>query len=196
MCRCFFFVFFLFSSLFFLSVWFSSLLSSFVLPFLSSPPPPTPPLSFAPSLAPAGPRPCGLEDDVRQYEQDLAKRLYQARVRASQGSSEAPASSAASQLRSASRPRRLGPDAMHHGGGGCARGLWRWLFLCWKLRKAQTSCGSRVVTVLPPPWPSRFLHAFAAVTSLRLCPLLSAAVLSCTLIFTLSSPLTRVAGHL
>ncbi|XP_029698383.1 protein scribble homolog isoform X3 [Takifugu rubripes] len=47
-------------------------------------------------------RPCGLEDDVRQYEQDLAKRLYQARVRASQGTSEAPtssASSAASQLR-------------------------------------------------------------------------------------------------
>lgn len=73
-------------------------------------------LSFAPSLAPRGPRPCGLEDDVRQYEQDLAKRLYQARVRASQGSSEAPASSSSSQLRSASRPRRLGPDAMHHGG--------------------------------------------------------------------------------
>ncbi|KAL3040679.1 hypothetical protein OYC64_011646 [Pagothenia borchgrevinki] len=50
-------------------------------------------------------RPCGLEDDVRQYEQDLAKRLYQARVRASQGRDEAPqpptssCSSAASQLR-------------------------------------------------------------------------------------------------
>nr|XP_033494364.1 protein scribble homolog isoform X21 [Epinephelus lanceolatus] len=51
-------------------------------------------------------RPCGLEEDVRQYEQDLAKRLYQARVRASQGTAEAPqpptsssASSAASQLR-------------------------------------------------------------------------------------------------
>ncbi|XP_031148693.1 protein scribble homolog isoform X20 [Sander lucioperca] len=50
-------------------------------------------------------RPCGLEDDVRQYEQDLAKRLYQARVRASQGAAEAPqpptssSSSAASQLR-------------------------------------------------------------------------------------------------
>ncbi|XP_062236063.1 protein scribble homolog isoform X5 [Platichthys flesus] len=52
-------------------------------------------------------RPCGLEDDVRQYEQDLAKRLYQARVRASQGTAEAPqpptssstSSSAASQLR-------------------------------------------------------------------------------------------------
>ncbi|XP_028424885.1 protein scribble homolog isoform X10 [Perca flavescens] len=50
-------------------------------------------------------RPCGLEDDVRQYEQDLAKRLYQARVRASQGVAEAPqpptssSSSAASQLR-------------------------------------------------------------------------------------------------
>lgn len=66
-----------------------------------------------------GLRPCGLEDDVRQYEQDLAKRLYQARVRASQATSEAPtssASSAASQLRSASRPWQLGPDAMHHGG--------------------------------------------------------------------------------
>ncbi|XP_034428238.1 protein scribble homolog isoform X15 [Hippoglossus hippoglossus] len=52
-------------------------------------------------------RPCGLEEDVRQYEQDLAKRLYQARVRASQGTAEAPqpptssstSSSAASQLR-------------------------------------------------------------------------------------------------
>lgn len=66
-----------------------------------------------------GLRPCGLEDDVRQYEQDLAKRLYQARVRASQGTPEAPtssASSSASQLRSASRPWQLGPDAMHHGG--------------------------------------------------------------------------------
>jgi len=60
----------------------------------------------------AGCRPSGLEEDVRQYEQDLAKRLYQARVRASQGGSpgpEAPASrtsSADSQLRSA--PRALG----------------------------------------------------------------------------------------
>ncbi|XP_069552543.1 protein scribble homolog isoform X3 [Brachyistius frenatus] len=50
-------------------------------------------------------RPYGLEEDVRQYEQDLAKRLYQARVRASQGSAAAPqpptasSSSAASQLR-------------------------------------------------------------------------------------------------
>ncbi|GLD54603.1 protein scribble homolog isoform X2 [Lates japonicus] len=52
-------------------------------------------------------RPCGLEEDVRQYEQDLAKRLYQARVRASQGTAAAPqpptssstSSSAASQLR-------------------------------------------------------------------------------------------------
>ncbi|XP_044031850.1 protein scribble homolog isoform X21 [Siniperca chuatsi] len=52
-------------------------------------------------------RPYGLEEDVRQYEQDLAKRLYQARVRASQGTAEAPqpptssctSSSAASQLR-------------------------------------------------------------------------------------------------
>uniref|UniRef100_A0A3B4F1S9 Scribble planar cell polarity protein n=1 Tax=Pundamilia nyererei TaxID=303518 RepID=A0A3B4F1S9_9CICH len=52
-------------------------------------------------------RPYGLEEDVRQYEQDLAKRLYQARVRASQGTAAAPqpptssstSSSAASQLR-------------------------------------------------------------------------------------------------
>ncbi|XP_061615094.1 protein scribble homolog isoform X21 [Phyllopteryx taeniolatus] len=47
-------------------------------------------------------RPLGLEDDVRQYEQDLAKRLYQARVRASHGTAgpaSNPSSSAASQLR-------------------------------------------------------------------------------------------------
>uniref|UniRef100_A0A3Q1HC43 Protein scribble homolog n=1 Tax=Anabas testudineus TaxID=64144 RepID=A0A3Q1HC43_ANATE len=52
-------------------------------------------------------RPYGLEEDVRQYEQDLAKRLYQARVRASQGTAAPPqppttssaSSSAASQLR-------------------------------------------------------------------------------------------------
>ncbi|XP_045558164.1 protein scribble homolog isoform X13 [Salmo salar] len=50
-------------------------------------------------------RPYGLEEDVRQYEQDLAKRLYQSRVRASQGTAPPPqsqnaaASSAASQLR-------------------------------------------------------------------------------------------------
>lgn len=78
--------------------------------------PPAPLFRSLPGLT--GLRPCGLEDDVRQYEQDLAKRLYQARVRASQGTSEAPtssASSAASQLRSASRPQQLGPDAMHHG---------------------------------------------------------------------------------
>uniref|UniRef100_A0AAV2L6Z3 Protein scribble homolog n=1 Tax=Knipowitschia caucasica TaxID=637954 RepID=A0AAV2L6Z3_KNICA len=49
-------------------------------------------------------RPYELEEDVRQYEQDLAKRLYQARVRASRGSAAPPqppasCSSAASQLR-------------------------------------------------------------------------------------------------
>uniref|UniRef100_A0A4W5P6G1 Protein scribble homolog n=1 Tax=Hucho hucho TaxID=62062 RepID=A0A4W5P6G1_9TELE len=50
-------------------------------------------------------RPYGLEEDVRQYEQDLAKRLYQTRVKASQGTAPPPqsqnaaASSAASQLR-------------------------------------------------------------------------------------------------
>lgn len=76
------------------------------------PPPPPPP----PSLWPCGHRPYGLEEDVRQYEQDLAKRLYQARVRASQGTAAAPqpptssstSSSAASQLRSAPRPRPAG----------------------------------------------------------------------------------------
>ncbi|XP_057680943.1 protein scribble homolog isoform X7 [Corythoichthys intestinalis] len=53
-------------------------------------------------------RPQGLEDDVRQYEQDLAKRLYQARVRASQ-----PPSSAASQLRSApAHMKSLEQDAL------------------------------------------------------------------------------------
>lgn len=82
-----------------------------------------PPL-FHPLPGLAGPRPYGLEEDVRQYEQDLAKRLYQARVRASQGTAEAPqpptssctSSSAASQLRSAPRPQPPGPDARHHGG--------------------------------------------------------------------------------
>ncbi|KAG7488827.1 hypothetical protein MATL_G00038000 [Megalops atlanticus] len=44
-------------------------------------------------------RPHGLEEDVRQYEQDLAKRLYQSRVRASQGSSAPPQPAAAAQLR-------------------------------------------------------------------------------------------------
>lgn len=39
------------------------------------------------------PRPYGLEEDVRQYEQDLAKRLYQSRVRASLGSAAAPPTS-------------------------------------------------------------------------------------------------------
>ncbi|XP_056610275.1 protein scribble homolog isoform X4 [Triplophysa dalaica] len=41
-------------------------------------------------------RPYGLEDDVRQYEQDLAKRLYQSRVRASLGSAAAPPTSCCS----------------------------------------------------------------------------------------------------
>lgn len=84
------------------------------------------------SLALMGPRPCGLEEDVRQYEQDLAKRLYQARVRASQGTPETPqpptssASSSASQLRSAPRPQPPGADARHH--RGCAGVLWHWVF--------------------------------------------------------------------
>ncbi|XP_042616481.1 protein scribble homolog isoform X10 [Cyprinus carpio] len=41
-------------------------------------------------------RPCGLEEDIRQYEQDLAKRLYQSRVRASLGSAAAPPTSCSS----------------------------------------------------------------------------------------------------
>ncbi|XP_053715027.1 protein scribble homolog isoform X5 [Synchiropus splendidus] len=61
-------------------------------------------------------RPSDLEEDVRQYEQDLAKRLYQARVRASQGTTPPPPSSsftAASQLRSASRRMKsLEQDAL------------------------------------------------------------------------------------
>ncbi|XP_064187065.1 protein scribble homolog isoform X6 [Anguilla rostrata] len=44
-------------------------------------------------------RPHGLEEDVRQYEQDLAKRLYQTRVRASQGGSVPPQPTATTQLR-------------------------------------------------------------------------------------------------
>ncbi|KAJ8418762.1 hypothetical protein AAFF_G00002610 [Aldrovandia affinis] len=44
-------------------------------------------------------RPYGLEEDVRQYEQDLAKRLYQSRVRASQGGGAPPQPATATQLR-------------------------------------------------------------------------------------------------
>ena len=66
-------------------------------------------------------RPYGLEEDVRQYEQDLAKRLYQSRVRASQASANTnpnPSSSSSSQPRSAlALPC---PVTMHL--GGCALG--------------------------------------------------------------------------
>ncbi|XDV18041.1 hypothetical protein PO909_023820, partial [Leuciscus waleckii] len=41
-------------------------------------------------------RPYGLEEDVRQYEQDLAKRLYQSRVKASLGSAATPPNSCSS----------------------------------------------------------------------------------------------------
>lgn len=82
-----------------------------------------------------GHRPYGLEEDVRQYEQDLAKRLYQARVRASQGTAAPPqlpttssaSSSAASQLRSA--PRAPATRARCTASWGCAGVLWRW-FIC------------------------------------------------------------------
>lgn len=69
------------------------------------------------------PRPCGLEEDIRQYEQDLAKRLYQSRVRASLGSAAAPPTSCSSsscQPRSALNSRKaswgLSCDALHRFG--------------------------------------------------------------------------------
>uniref|UniRef100_A0A8C1F4Z0 Protein scribble homolog n=1 Tax=Cyprinus carpio carpio TaxID=630221 RepID=A0A8C1F4Z0_CYPCA len=68
-------------------------------------------------------RPCGLEEDIRQYEQDLAKRLYQSRVRASLGSAAAPPTSCSSsscQPRSALNSRKaswgLSCDALHRFG--------------------------------------------------------------------------------
>ncbi|XP_073762322.1 protein scribble homolog isoform X4 [Danio rerio] len=58
-------------------------------------------------------RPYGLEEDVRQYEQDLAKRLYQSRVRASLGSAAAPASSSCSSSSSCQpRMKSLEQDAL------------------------------------------------------------------------------------
>lgn len=66
------------------------------------------------------PRPYGLEEDVRQYEQDLAKRLYQSRVRASLGSAATPPNSCSSsscQPRSALNSQKaswgLSSDACH-----------------------------------------------------------------------------------
>ncbi|XP_051572303.1 protein scribble homolog isoform X1 [Myxocyprinus asiaticus] len=47
-------------------------------------------------------RPNGLEEDIRQYEQDLAKRLYQSRVRSSLGTTAAPPTSC---LSSSCQPR-------------------------------------------------------------------------------------------
>uniref|UniRef100_A0A8C4FAR1 Protein scribble homolog n=1 Tax=Dicentrarchus labrax TaxID=13489 RepID=A0A8C4FAR1_DICLA len=150
-------------------LWFSSLFLSVCLSFLplllilllhpgvpvclSLPPPPL----FHPVPGLAGPRPCGLEEDVRQYEQDLAKRLYQARVRASQGTPEAPqpptsstSSSAASQLRSAPRPQSEGQT---HGIVGCAGVLCHWgILLEAEFRKVQASTRSDTVTVLPLPF--------------------------------------------
>lgn len=97
-----------------------------------------------------GHRPCGLEEDVRQYEQDLAKRLYQARVRASQGTAAAPqpptssstSSSAASQLRSAPRPQPPGPRRT--ASWGCAGVLWRWgILLEAEFRKGPSKHSQR-----------------------------------------------------
>ncbi|XP_053484172.1 protein scribble homolog isoform X4 [Ictalurus furcatus] len=55
-------------------------------------------------------RPYGLEEDVRQYEQDLAKRLYQSRVRASLDSATAPPSTCSSS--SQPRMKSLEQDAL------------------------------------------------------------------------------------
>ncbi|KAI4891366.1 hypothetical protein NFI96_022950 [Prochilodus magdalenae] len=55
-------------------------------------------------------RPYGLEEDVRQYEQDLAKRLYQSRVRASLGSAANPPTSCSSS--SQPRMKSLEQDAL------------------------------------------------------------------------------------
>lgn len=186
--------------LFSLSLIFIPLFLHPAVPMAPAPPPPPPLLRSLPGLV--GLRPCGLEDDVRQYEEDLAKRLYQARVRASQGTSEAPtssASAAASQLRSASRPWQLGPDAMHHGGVlGCfgieysfasssegskqalAAVSWQCFHHLCCLASAHPCCLQP-----PPPFlPSRpFLP-------------LSAAVLSCTLVLILVFGLTHFANHL
>lgn len=117
-------------------------------------------LSFPPSLCGlVGHRPYGLEDDVRQYEQDLAKRLYQARVRASQGTTAAPqpptssstSSSAASQLRSAPRPQPPGPDARHH--WGCAGVLWCWgIFARDPSSERSKQALAAKLTVLPLPF--------------------------------------------
>lgn len=130
----------------------SSSFSSFILLYLSSF---FLLLLFHPLPGLTGPRPYGLEEDVRQYEQDLAKRLYQARVRASQGTPETPqlptSSSAASQLRSAPRPQLLGPDAQHRGGVlGCFAVLG--ILLETEFRKVQASTCSITVTVLPSPF--------------------------------------------
>uniref|UniRef100_A0A665U2V7 Protein scribble homolog n=1 Tax=Echeneis naucrates TaxID=173247 RepID=A0A665U2V7_ECHNA len=57
-------------------------------------------------------RPYGLEEDVRQYEQDLAKRLYQARVRASHGTAAAPQPPTSSSTSSQLRMKSLEQDAL------------------------------------------------------------------------------------
>lgn len=132
--------------------------------------PPHPPHVSPPILAGlAGPRPCGLEEDVRQYEQDLAKRLYQARVRASQGtadpqpptssSSSSSSAAAASQLRSAPRP----PPTWARGTAswGCAQGALVFGGILLGAGKVQASTGSS--TVLPLPF-------LCCLASARLCP--------------------------
>lgn len=112
-----------------------------------------------------GHRPYGLEEDVRQYEQDLAKRLYQARVRASQGTAAAPqpptssstSSSAASQLRSAPRPRPPGPDARHRGVVLGCFDIWGTLLEANSERSKQALAAT--LTVLPLPFQCRTASA-------------------------------------
>ncbi|XP_030635367.1 protein scribble homolog isoform X1 [Chanos chanos] len=55
-------------------------------------------------------RPYGLEEDVRQYEQELAKRLYQSRVRASLGNAAAPPTTCSSSCQP--RMKSLEQDAL------------------------------------------------------------------------------------
>ncbi|XP_048122210.1 protein scribble homolog isoform X8 [Alosa alosa] len=57
-------------------------------------------------------RPYGLEEDVRQYEQDLAKRLYQSRVRASQASANTNPNPSSSSSSFQPRMKSLEQDAL------------------------------------------------------------------------------------
>lgn len=143
-----------FSSLF-LSVWLSFLspLILFVHPGVPGITFPSPFCHPLPDLV--GFRPYGLEEDVRQYEQDLAKRLYQARVRASQCTPEAPlppTSSSDSQLRS---------EGQTHGIVGVCWGALALGYFLLEInsRKVQASTCRRNLTVLPQPFLCRLAFA-------------------------------------